>query len=410
MKIRLGGPAFISPHNREPANTGMVKHANQEVDYNLATANQAFENALQVDGVQFMLWRKTNEGRRCSCKRDTEALIPGDSAFGEYGRKPSKDLDHDVNTVRVRGSWDRQRRKPNAHGKELGVEIGKIQADDSSDKQEFRKYPSVDQKEIDAFLNGPLDSRLLEYGEGTTACGICFGTGYTNGYSLYNGVRITLDGLNVSNVSKFSLDRTAHPYLFKTNTDGRGQYVEWTIELPLFKEAIGVFVRDNLVSAQQMQIQVLDNGSWVPFDVNWLNAIAGQSRTVTLRVSVYSVSQSSIEFSHVEIILKQAEFKYTQVGQLQRSRTFTTAEPVMNTEFALPPSIGDVQESDVIVDYKYRKAWLITDTTDFKTSQQRLVNWSVNVRSLTSFDIPSLLKLSTLPDYQIAFNDLNQEE
>lgn len=409
MRIRLGGPAFISKHNREPANTGMVNHANQEIDYNLATASEAYETALQVDGVQFQLWRRVNEGRRCSCKHNTEDLISADSSFEEFSSK-RREVDNDINTVKVRGSWDKQRDRPNAHGKELGVDIGKIEPDDASGRQVFKKYGAVDQKEINAFLNGPLDASLLESGEGTTACGICFGTGYTNGYSLFNGVRITLDALNVNRLNKFSIDKNEHPFIFKTNTDGKGQYVEWNLELPLFVEAVAVLIRDNLVSANQMQIQVLDNGQWVPFNINWLNSVANQSRQVTLRVSVYDVTESHLNFSHVEIILRQAEFKYTQVGQLQRSRNFTSAETVMNTEFALPPSIGNVEESDIIVDDKYKKAWLVTDITDFETSAKRIVNWSVSVRSLTSFDIPSLLRLSKLPNYQIAFNSLNDED
>jgi hypothetical protein len=408
MKIRLGGPALISKHNRIPANQGMVKQANLEVDYNLATANQAYENALQVDGVQFALWRKVNEGRRCSCRDNPSNNIPADSRFEEFSNtKPTES--NDINTIKVRGSWDRQRRKPNAHGKELGVEIGTIKPDDASGKQEFKKYPSTDQQEINAFLNGPLDVSFLESGEGTTACGICLGTGFTNGYSLFNGVRITLDALNPAGLSKFSIDRNEHPFIFKTNTDGRGQYVEWQVELPLFKEAIAVLVRNNLVSARQMQIQVLDSGQWVTFDTNWLNN-KGSSKTVSLRVSVRQATDSSLEFSHVEIILKQAEFKYTQVGQLQRTRSFTSAETVLNTEFSLPPSIGNIEESDIIVDDKYEKAWLVTDITDFETSSKKVASWSVTVRSLTSFDIPSLLRLSKLPDYQIAFNRLNEDE
>jgi hypothetical protein len=409
MKIRLGGPSLVTKHNRIPANESMIKHANQEIDYNLATSSEAYENALQVDGVQFALWRRVNEGRRCSCKDNPSNPIPADSRFEEFSRnKPVEN--NDVNTVRVRGSWDRQRQKPNVHGKELGVEIGLIKPDDASDKQVFKKYPSTDQQEINAFLNGPLDISFLGSGEGTTACGICFGTGFTNGYSLFNGVRITLDALNHSNVSKFSVDRTEHPFIFKTDTESRGQYVEWSVELPLFKEAIAVLVRNNLVSARQMQIQVLDATQWVAFDVNWLNKHIGSSLSLKLRVSVGQIAASHLEFSHVEIILKQAEFKYTQVGQLQRSRSFTSAEPVMNTEFALPPSIGNVEENDIIVDDKYEKAWLVTDVTDFKISSQKIANWSVTVRSLTSFDIPSLLRLSKLPDYQIAFNGLNEDE
>jgi hypothetical protein len=406
MKIRLGGPALISQHNREPANTGMVNQANLEVDYQLATSNQAFENALQVDGVKFQLWRKVNEGRLCSCKHTDDFEVPGNSEFSEFNHGSQ---DNDVTTVKVRGSWDRQREKPNAYGSELGVDIGKIKPDDASNKQVYKEYPGSDQKEIDAFLNGPLDARLLESGEGTTACGICFGTGYTNGYSLFNGVRYSFDALNVDGISKFSVDRDEHPFIFRTNTDGRGQYVQWKIELPLFTDAIVVLVRNNLVNADQMKVLVQDGNTWVPLTVEWLNSINSESRTILLRAVPNNIKEASLEFSHVEIILQQAEFKYTQIGQLQRTKSSTSVEPVMNTEFPIPPSIGEISESDVVVDYKYKKAWMITDTTDFKTSKNKVVNWNVSVRSLTSFDIPSLLKLSQLPEYEIAYNGLNED-
>lgn len=409
MKIRLGSIPFKKEtKDRIPNNQGMVEHANQELDYVVDTANQAYINALAVDGVEFMLFRKCKEGRMCTCKRGTEETVDVNSRFNEFDtpQPASQDM-----TIRTRGSWDRQNKKPNAFGKELGVEIGRIEADDGSDDQYVKQFPQTEQQEIEEFLQAPLDTRLLQGGDSTTACGICLGTGYTNGYSLYNGVRVTFDSINVTRSKSFTIDKEERPYSFKTSGDAVSQYVEWSWEVPrYFKEATAILVRNNLNSADGVQIVAKggDDIDFVPLTKYTIQQYKGQ--TIKLRVVPFNVTRSTVEFTHVEIILQFNDWPVTQVGQFQESSNQGAPEAVAELEFNFPPSIDKISNNDVIVEFKYNKAWILNGVTDLQTAKFRVLNWTGSGRSLTTFDILSLLKLSRYNNYSISWDGLEGDD
>lgn len=407
MRIRLGGYPIVPGYkDRIPNNQGMPDHVEQEIDYIVNSANQSYINALETDGVEFMLWRKTREGRRCTCKHANTETTNIDSRVSEFNATPTKS-----GGIKVRSSWDRQEVKPNIHGKELGVEIGLIDPEDGSGKQQVKKYPSIDKEEIDAFLNNPLSNRLLNSGEGTTACGICFSTGYTNGFSLYHGDRVTFDTLNTSRISGFSIDSSERPYVFRTNAEQKGQYVEFEWETPNnFNKVLAVLVRDNLSPASGFTLLVEDADEFVPLTKEYLNGLKNNSRRIKFRVVTNYTKSVKLSFTHVEFTYLYTNLDKTQIGQLSTAVNYSTPESTSTTEINLPPSIDFVDNEDIIYEMKYHKIYTITDITDLKTSKHRVMNWTAQCRSLSSFEVKSLLKISMQPNYGLSYNGLNIDE
>lgn len=402
MRIRLGAPyKTITNKSLIPANEGMTAHVNQEIDYNLTSANKSYENALEADGVSILLWRKTMEGRRCTCKDS----IPNENTSGKASEF---NTNQENSQIRVRGSWDRRDRKSNFHKETLGVDIGSITPDDFSGKQEVTNFPSRDIDEISAFLNGPLDARALQSGEATTACGICFGSGWTNGYSLYRGTRLTFDSLNITRKKGFRLEKGKRPVSFVSSVDTDRSFVEWEFELPsFFIDTVNVQIRNNLSPVSDLKILIGQNGNFSEANKNTVNALKGQPGIYTLRVEPFNSPDREYEFTHIELVLQFSPWIKTQVPQLQSTTSFATPETLHTMEINLPPSVDKVSNEDIIYDDKYYKTWVITDTTDLQTANRKILNWSLQAKSLATYDIRSLMKVSKVPDYGVSFDGLN---
>lgn len=399
MRIKLGPQIPIpAAKSRIPNNEGMSESASQEIEYMAQSANQSYTNALAVDGVDFMLWRRKNEGHRCTCK--TKEIVADESGtrYEEYSeKKPGEE------TIRVRGSWDRRNNEQNIWGQELGVDVGKVVADDNSGEQKITNLEEIDKDEVEAFLNGPVNPSLLSSGENTTACGICFSTGFSNGYSLFKGQRLVLDSVNVVNSRGVLIDRDTRPFTFKF-VDDRG-FVEWRLRLPKYIMAgVSANVRNNLSPVQNVNAKIkTENSDWQPLSKATIAQYAGQ--LVDIRVE-RNVNETK-NFTHVEIVLQFSAWDKTQVPQLSSGGGGNAPESTYNVELNLPPSIPDIDSGDVIFDYKYKKTWRISDYTDYKTSQNTILSWTVNVRSLTTMDTLSLLKTTLEPTYGLAFSGLD---
>lgn len=403
MRIRLGSSYKESTNkNLIPNNEGMTEHVNREIEYNMTSSNKAYENALAADGVNILLFRKTEEGRRCTCKNSEPSSETTGGMYDEY-----KDKSQENTSIRVRGSWDNNNRQKNFHKETLGVDIGKITADDYSGRQEIANYSSTDQDEIEAFLNGPLDNRALQGGEGTTACGICFGTGFTNGLSLYRGIRMTFDTLNSTRKKFFSIDKGHRPYSFTTSSESVGQFVEWEFELPsFFLDVLSVQVRNNLSPASGVRLLIGRNGEFNLATKSYIKTLVGQPGKYTLRVEPFEAKQRNTVFTHVELSLQFSKWIKTQIPQLQSTTSYATPETLYNMQINLPPSVDKVGNEDIIVDYKYQKAWIITDITDLKTARNQILDWTLQTKSIATFDIRSLVKVTMDPTYALNFDGL----
>lgn len=404
MRIRLGAPTFSAEYkDRIPNNEGLTDHVNTEIEYNLRQANKAYENALAADGVDLMLWRKTRaEGRRCTCKHAEDSTETQGSRFTDNDTPGPEN-----SSIRVRGSWDDRNTKRNFHKETLGVDLGRITPDDFSGRQQIKDFPSVDQEEISAFLNGPIDTRSLQGGDSTTACGICLGTGFSSGYSLSNGVRLTFDTLNLSKDRGFTIDKTTRPFVFKTSGEAANQYLEWEFELPsYFIDTVNIQVRNNLSPAQNLRLLIGRNGSYTPATKQAINNLQGTAGKYTLRVEPFEPESRNLEFTHVELVLQFAPWIKTQIPQLQSTSSYASPETINNMELHLPPSVAKVSNEDIVFEYKYNKAWVVTDTTDLQTAKKQILDWTLQVKSLATFDVRSLVKISKVPEYGVSFDGL----
>ena len=204
MKTRIGSRHSISGRNSTPANNrSLTKSAKLAINQLVSRANDRHANAMAVDGVEFLLWRKQNAGMFCTChgdnQRDTSVSTIQDNANVD---PPSVDdlADNDSTTFGIISLRDDQQaaKEEEGYGEKIyrftndGADLtdayidadGEFDSPDDFGAEEVDEYlasfSSSQSPDEAARLNRSAAAMLL--GGKNTPCGICFSTGWTEGY------------------------------------------------------------------------------------------------------------------------------------------------------------------------------------------------------------------------------------
>jgi hypothetical protein len=374
-----------------PSNYGYAGHAFEEIKRTVAMANNRYEEALKVNPIPVMLWRRTQEGFRCTCRSDNDFVAEeiNDNPTDETQVRDEPTPRSDSGIIRVRSSRALANQDRETKEIVLGVDIGQ------DGTYETREDIHKDDGPGPSFLDDPnAMQHFLQSGTNTTTCGICIGTGFTNGYSLYGGQRIVFDSHTLKTNTDFSIKDEDNAPL--TYVGVEGAILTWTFRVPMFFKAAWITARANIKSAD---VQILINGA--PLPLKGLSAFKGQ--TVTL--SVVALNDDA-EFTHVEAVLQFKEWPNTQADNIQDDTNYTSVEPTQTLDFPFSPSVQRVNRGDLFFDFKYGKMWRVNSVVDYKLTDGTAISWQASATSRTRFDILSLLKTPLFPDYEISFDDI----
>lgn len=393
-RIRLGlfPPASKQTLATVPSNYGAAPHAIEEIKRTIPMANNRYDEALKVNGIPVMLWRRTLEGVRCTCRDGHNEIIDEDNGNPTEEESVRNDPQPraESNIIRVRGSRALVNQDQERKEIVLGVDIGR-----DEDYETRTNHPHEDDGDNPAFLDDPnIMQHFLQSGTDTTTCGICIGTGYIGGYSLYGGQRLVFASHNLQSNEDFSIKNEDNAPLTYIGTEGAT--LTWTFRVPTYFKASWMAARNNIKAAD---VQILINGN--PLPIQGWSVFKGQ--TVTL--SVVALNDDA-EFTHLEVVLQFKEWPYTQADNLQDDTNYSSVEPTQTLDFPFSPNVQRVNRQDVFFDFKYNKVWRVNSVTDYKLTDGTVISWQASATSRTRFDILSLLKVAIYPKYEISFDDI----
>jgi len=432
MVFRVPSGASRGIVNQAPRNYGRATKymsVQKQVDATVSRANAQYTEALAVDGVAFQYWHRCTEGKYCTCQHPSaESLIQNENA-GDSISLTDNNTSADANTLpdsngsvisfRVRGN--RQRRESINTvdlNNILGVTVG-----DNKDGPVTKEYNEDTDEDAallksaddDAFLRMGSDAGILFGGE-KTQCGICFGTGYVNGYSLFLGKREIFDasGTYPYTMKKFYLNAKNAPYSFEAPVDNTA-YVEWLYELPMYFVNCASFVaRDNTKSIKNVSILFkIDgtNNAFAPLTLAFLNSRAGQKTVLRLRLGpTVNGLEGLFVFTHLEIVFQYNNWPYMQMAALGETTNFGVFNSLITTSLTLPPSLPASSKEDVVYDFKYNNLWKLTTVTDAQTSKLQVMGWNADARIIQDFEQLSLLRLTNARNFELAFGSLNSTQ
>lgn len=243
--------------------------------------------------------------------------------------------------------------------------------DDSVDNPDINYSASEDDT---ARLTRSIES-LLTGGE-SVPCGICFSTGWTEGYELFNGRRILLTTHNITNTGGFEVDSDARPYKIDGNSESAP--IQWKIDLPTYFHSVIRFkVWDNLTDAPHVDLQIkYKDTDFIKLEPRTFQLRNGLDNTgAIIQVSPNEEARNSfidIRFTHVELVIELTPKIIGQIPQVEIAETFDLYEAIIQTNIEWPARIAKLTFGSVAIDSKHHRAWRIVSVSENKTSDSKV--------------------------------------
>lgn len=378
-----------------PSNKGTAQLAQERMKQVVGQANRRHHEALLVDPLKLHVWIKQRSGNYCSCygpnatNHDTSDSTTDHSVISDhlaYG--DSLELEHN-RQQRVNGSYVPLSPEEQDVNALLEAKYGKI----SMSETELSEYDMT--STIDADIMDAIDDNLSVHeqqlvkqlknssltGGDKTKCGICFGTGYRDGYQLFNGQRIVLDALNYKQTD-CSLNKNDRPW----SLQGPG-YVLWEIEAPTYFSKCVVRARNNTQTADYAVVEALVGGIWVTVDENFWMVRNGLNNKLLIRAKIKNI------FTHLELIFELGDLPLGNMPNLNKSTQWEIFDVLMNQQMEIEATVQGLDRECVVVENKFGYVWKVVDCERLSTSFGQTFNWNVNVRLVQNYEQLYLLKL-----------------
>ena len=270
MSINIGRGKFQQNSILYPNNVGLAMVAKNRIQQAVGMQNARHIEALKVDGVDLQIWLKNYSGQLCSCgikHLDNDNSISGDISSGS---KPFEDMTIEEN-------WDNPCQYDEAQ-------------QNYSNYKDYKTEEDIDEDLITRYAEN-YDNSLI-FGGDKTPCGICYGTGYKEGYQLYNGKRYVLDYYDNPEIFGFLLERT-YPASYVSKYDSNN-YIIWKFKAPtFFKEYLGIRVRNNIEMCSNYSIQISFDGiNYIPYNDNLIKERNHQETTIYLKIIPYTLNST----------------------------------------------------------------------------------------------------------------------
>lgn len=408
-----------------PTNTGISHVAQQRIDNLVSAANRRHAEALKTDGTLGYLFIKQRMGRTCTCQlRETtsspftlnQALTPTNTGLDDSVGPGTTDEPGLASAFRVRDySGIFANSLTNAappQGSSL-QEIHQRRMANRSDFETAEMIPVEEDADVNDILamaddlQDPDDAARQKqpslarlYGGEKSPCGICFGSGFVNGYQLHAGQRIVLDASESYPMTLVDceISRSTAPYSFVIERSGT-KFVQWTVTLPTyFHSVLAISVRNNVDPAVGFLLEAhTGNGNWQTLTPQFLNSCNGTPTTLTVRVMPVTSDApgtSQFTFTHVDIMVQIASPLVVNMPTFASTldyEQFDVLQTLSGVEF--PASIPMLDREAVLVERKYNQAWGVSEVEQRRTGKNQTFNNVVSLRLIQQYETKFLFNL-----------------
>jgi len=408
--------------NLIPQNRGLAQRAQEKVDQLANTVGRKTVESIRVDGHPIRLWnRQPRGGIPCSCAASDPRRVPDELSPLTPGLAPGMPENTPSNLDAVFD--DASRRVTPGSGLQLKLRNSSVlnMRDEAevplpepeiptAGSPELDASPLTDQSvhvdpEFDDMITGDFADLLGLVSGDVKVCGLCYGTGFVDGYRYSAGQRIVLEsrclGTNTTMyLNGVDVDESAKPNVFRCNLPN--QFVVWKTELPAFIECEGIRVMNNtadVTDAFLIEFQPLGISGWfsVP-DPSWINMLAGS--WVQFRVSPRngSLDDAIQVFTHVDIVLRQRDQIYAQMPQIERMLNLDSTEALINTDFEIEPTVSTVYRESLIEYPRRGLLFRITSVVNAETAKGILYGIKGNMRVVQPMEKTNAIRLGEKRD------------
>lgn len=411
MTFRIGGK-FDRTTAIGPANTGLNLIAQTRLDNTIARANAKQQNSLSVDAILFYVWRRNWGGLPCTCvghKRSSNSVdtLPSFSDDVNANRRQFQPAENTMYSPESGELTSFQIETNNFDSVALDIQ------EDPEKALDFAE--SLDDAENDLgadalleHLSQPVDEEKLArlvagissgavYGGDKTKCGICYATGYREGYTLYNGQRFILDfsGVQPFQLNNADINYESRPYL-ATLSSGNSSIV-WTVDLPpYFNQWVDFRVSNNLKDARGVIFEIYLNGTWTEITLAILESLKGTDNVntqVRVRRNPDLPLDADVVLTHAELTCMYGVPLIGQMPQLPITLTYETLQPIISTTIEMSPKVGNLSRESIIQDSKTDLLWKVNEVTGNQTSINQVYGYNLSVRRLMQGEVKTRLKM-----------------
>lgn len=383
-------PVKTSNNNRIlPANGRAVDVAQRAIQEILPVQQMRYHDAFRVQGFQGVLYNRLHQGPKCTCKSSQKQLA---TRLDERGKASPTTINELMTGVTFDVSAYGRNESPRVYDP-----FNSIVAPDAPDNKYQGVFDNVSTQEdglptrvVDKGYgdNGPIDIEidldaiandfdLNSLGHSEVACAVCFGSGFTGGYTPLYGRRIVRSCADVELQATDVIDAMHSPW--RCSTQGF-KFVE---TLPFGAVALDAMrvMKDHRPVGANFTI----DGQAVN-DISVLRYCDGRPHVIEVSFP------ELVEFTHVEIQFKtsvdDAFFEFPRVSKSSGTELLENTEPF---QIILSPMIPQVHVEDIFTDSTYGKAMIVQSVNDWNTRTRQVLGWEVQVRVLQPTEIYNVL-------------------
>ena len=334
-----------------PTNEGVARNAEMRKLHLASSQNRKQENAISVDGVKSWVWIRQQAGHICSCQKNV-------------GLETNEEMyDDDPFVVSLQDEAD------NAYHSVL-------------DKMHEHTYNEniLDGDDLEEIGN---DASLIS-GNDKSVCGICLGTGWTEGYRLNNGTRLLGIVEDAKLGNNVSINKDRRPL---SCSGINGSTIEWTFKVPQGIKNILHFALHNNCNLIPCQFKI--NG--LDYTDNLLKQFQGKEVTIQC-----IPLKSSWEVTHLDIWLSFADL-LIDYPLVQRDSDFQFFEALQTIDFEVPGSVPYVDRETLVAEEKYGELWKVSSATPQMTAERLLIKTAVSARLVQNNELLHYLNYITNP-------------
>lgn len=329
MKLLRNNHTSMTPLNERLRRTRVDK----QHEFYAGVERRYMENTLAASGIKGTVYLYLKQGIRCTCSQQSSLL----NANGELETTSVERVIQGVYGPTTRVAFD-------ANDLDFNEEV---------DNPDFPQ--DVEPTEFDLVDLTGFD---------TARCACCFGSGYVGGFELTNGFRLVLD-TQAEHDTDHTLITSENPNAFSGGT-----YCDWPCELSAFPgqrlAGIRLWNKDVLISESDYSYTLPAFGIPGTFHV-----------------------ETNQTFTHAEIQLSfgPLDIDITQVDSvLYPELNGTNGTP----QVYLPPNVP-ITKFSVIRDWKYGRAWQVTNVQMHYNNHGKAVFWQCDCRLVQQHELLNLL-------------------
>jgi hypothetical protein len=329
-------------------------------------------NALEVDSVSAIIFKKAITGRPCTCKKipiseeldqagnvpgETQDIVPQssevdgieldlgpDDIFGEFGQDG---INHGVN---------QSLKQKQAENKLF--ELADVLRNDTG-ADEINATSSIDDFETGLFSGSSIN------------CGICYRNTVTPPYEPLNHTMYTLTNYDIRQVSAVTVDYSTKPATMIAHNEE--SWAKYTVNVPKYYKNVKFSIRDNLALIKNAYLY-LDPQGKDRLSLAWLEENRGRT------IDIYVVAE---DFTHVMIFFEtNANPLKVSISQENESLDYSRESTIGEITVIAPEKIGFMQNSDIIVIPERNLTLKVTEAPRKTTAQKTIIEWELSTRNV----------------------------